>query len=175
MKWTGLDQIQRNLNKALRETEKQSLAGLVGTGLQIKKESMKLTPEVEGNLRGSAYVTWSGGDDSPSRSSELIDPAAPAEAKGIATAYTAAGKPTVAVGYAAIYAARVHENPRAGKTGGVSPSGRKYLPPLLPSGRRSTRIVWSRVGQWKFLETPFKRLARRMLQNLAKSTGKVWR
>ena len=44
-------------------------------------------------------------------------------------------------GAAAPYAARVHENPRAGKTGGVSPSGSPY--------RR-----WSRVGQWKYLETP---------------------
>lgn len=45
-------------------------------------------------------------------------------------------------GAAAPYAAIVHENPRAGKTGGVSPSGRKYK-------------HWARVGQWKYLERPF--------------------
>ncbi len=44
----------------------------------------------------------------------------------------------VRVGYAIV----VHENPRAGKTGGVSPKGRQYK-------------TWSTVGGWKYLETPF--------------------
>lgn len=44
-------------------------------------------------------------------------------------------------GAAAPYAKSVHENPRAGKTGGFSPSGRRYK-------------YWSRVGEWKFIETP---------------------
>jgi len=50
---------------------------------------------------------------------------------------------TVVFGYggqAVQYAAAVHENPRAGKTGGVSPTGRRY-----PEGTYST------VGQWHFL------------------------
>lgn len=52
----------------------------------------------------------------------------------------------VEVGYggsAAPYALKVHENPRSGVTGGVSPSGKKYK-------------HWAAVGQWKYLETPFK-------------------
>lgn len=44
-------------------------------------------------------------------------------------------------GAAAAYARVTHENPRAGKTGGFSPSGRRYK-------------RWSRVGEWKFIETP---------------------
>ena len=44
-------------------------------------------------------------------------------------------------GAAASYAKIVHENPRAGQTGGMSPSGRRYK-------------RWSRVGEWKYLETP---------------------
>jgi len=51
---------------------------------------------------------------------------------------------SVRMGYgsaAADYAIIVHENPRAGKTGGVSPSGKKYK-------------RWSTVGGWKFLERP---------------------
>ncbi len=44
-------------------------------------------------------------------------------------------------GPAAPYALSVHENPRAGKTGGLSPQGRKYK-------------HWAKVGQWKYLETP---------------------
>jgi hypothetical protein len=46
-------------------------------------------------------------------------------------------------GPAAPYALAVHENPRSGKTGGVSPSGAQYK-------------TWSKVGQWKYLETPYK-------------------
>ena len=46
-------------------------------------------------------------------------------------------------GPAAAYARAVHENPRAGKTGGRSPSGQKYT-------------SWAKVGQWKYLEIPFK-------------------
>ena len=46
-------------------------------------------------------------------------------------------------GAAAPYAIAVHENPRAGRTGGVSPSGQPY-----------TR--YARNGEWKYLETPLK-------------------
>ena len=52
----------------------------------------------------------------------------------------------VEVGYggaAAPYALKVHENPRSGVTGGVSPSGKLYK-------------HWAAVGEWKYLETPFK-------------------
>lgn len=47
-------------------------------------------------------------------------------------------------GPAAPYAVKTHENPRAGKTGGVSPSGRRYK-------------KWARVGGYKFLEAPMAR------------------
>lgn len=46
-------------------------------------------------------------------------------------------------GPAAPYALMVHENPRAGKTQGISPSGKPYK-------------TWSSVGQWKYLEKPLK-------------------
>lgn len=52
----------------------------------------------------------------------------------------------VEVGYggaAAPYALATHENPRSGRTGGVSPSGKPYT-------------HWAAVGQWKYLEQPFK-------------------
>lgn len=61
-------------------------------------------------------------------------------------------------GPAARYALKVHENPRSGKTGGVSPSGRRYK-------------TWAKVGQWKYLITPFKQrkrgLAKRVAQRFA--------
>lgn len=52
-------------------------------------------------------------------------------------------------GAAAYYALSVHENPRAGKTGGVSPSGKAY------SRTKKGKPLWARVGQWKYLEYPF--------------------
>ena len=55
------------------------------------------------------------------------------------------GDVTVELGYGntgTLYAASVHENPRSGQTGGRTPSG----------GKRKT---FAKVGQWKYLETPF--------------------
>lgn len=60
---------------------------------------------------------------------------------------------SVTLGYggpAAPYALAVHENPRAGHTGGRSPTGRRYT-------------HWARVGGWKYLETPFEQMASRMV------------
>lgn len=54
---------------------------------------------------------------------------------------TVASVRVAAGGGAAKYGLRVHENPRTGQTGGLSPSGRRYK-------------RWSRVGQWKYLEIP---------------------
>ena len=64
---------------------------------------------------------------------------------------------TVELGYggaAAGYALFVHENPRAGKTQGLSPKGRPYK-------------SWSQIGEWKFLETPFKAALSGMPQRIA--------
>lgn len=63
---------------------------------------------------------------------------------------------SVKLGYggpAAPYAIYVHENPRAGKTGGVSPSGVIYK-------------RYSKVGQWKYLETPVKRNSSNIVRKL---------
>jgi hypothetical protein len=69
-------------------------------------------------------------------------------------------------GPAAPYAAAVHENPRAGKTGGVSPQGKKYK-------------TWAKVGGWKYLERPInehrqgfsQRVGERFWQLLARGMG----
>ena len=39
------------------------------------------------------------------------------------------------------YAVKTHENPRAGKTGGLSPSGKRYK-------------KWAKTGGYKYLEAP---------------------
>lgn len=72
------------------------------------------------------------------------------------------GKVTVELGYggpAAPYALTVHENQRAGKTGGISPHGKPYK-------------TWAKVGTWKYLETPFKKAVSGMDRRIAKD---IWR
>lgn len=46
---------------------------------------------------------------------------------------------SVEVGFNAPYARAVHENPRSGRTGGVSPRGRKYR-------------KWAKVGEYRYLQ-----------------------
>lgn len=63
---------------------------------------------------------------------------------------------SVDLGFGGPYALAVHENPRAGHTGGLSPSGRPYK-------------HWATVGEWKFLETPWKAAAPHMVEHLGES------
>lgn len=63
---------------------------------------------------------------------------------------------TMQLAYNKEYAAKTHENPRSGKTGGYSPSGKKYNYP------------WARQGQWKFLEIPVAKEANVFTGNIAK-------
>jgi hypothetical protein len=95
----------------------------------VMRDSRPLVPVVTGTLRSSATV------DPPVITGDQV---------------------VVSMGYggaAKRYAFKVHENPRAGRTGGVSPSGKKYYP------RPGLSVSYSTVGEWKFLEKPF--LARR--------------
>lgn len=62
-------------------------------------------------------------------------------------------------GASAPYAIQVHENPRSGKTGGVSPSGQSYA-------------TWAKVGQWKYLETPFLEAQSGLVDRLAADIGR---
>jgi hypothetical protein len=56
---------------------------------------------------------------------------------------------TVAAGGpSAKYASKVHENPRAGRTGGVSPQGKPYRK------TKGGKPTWSTIGGWKYLEIP---------------------
>ncbi|MCK5640807.1 MAG: hypothetical protein KAJ19_08420 [Gammaproteobacteria bacterium] len=59
------------------------------------------------------------------------------------------------VGYAVI----IHENPRAGKTGGLSPSNKKYK-------------TWSKVGGWKYLERPLKKWRPKITKAIVRAVDK---
>ena len=119
---TGTDNVLRNLNREINKIEGRSMAGLAEAALFVRAEAQRLTPVAIGNLKDSAYT-------------EPI--------RGLSG-------PAYEIGYTALYAPFVHENPRAGKTGGVAPDGTPY--PTTKAGLPT----WSEVGQWKFLETALK-------------------
>lgn len=93
-------------------------AGVYEEGLEVMARSKaEFVPVRDGILRASGHVEepqWSG--DTVSVTLGYGGPAAP-------------------------YALSVHQNPRAGKTGGVSPQGKPYK-------------RWARVGEWMYLQTP---------------------
>lgn len=136
----GIDEVLKNLNKEVKGIEGRTRGSMVEVGLFVESKSMPECPRVTGNLMNSRY-------------SEAFD-----TVKG----------PAVEAGYTAAYAPFVHENPRAGKTGGVSPKGVAYKAPINPSGKRSTQVVFSAVGKWKFLEDPLKKNVRRILEIIRK-------
>ena len=130
----GMDRLQRNLAKLGRRAPRAIEKGLFETAQEISGAAQELVPVDTGTLRETAYaVTNSLRDLGPK-----AEPAErPRKDKRIIEAIIGFGGP------AARYALAVHENPRAGKTGGISPGG-------------SVRRFFSTVGQWKYLETPFK-------------------
>lgn len=165
---SGLDKVLTNLNKAVQKMEERTLSGLVSAALEIKKEAQKLTPVVTGNLRNSAYVqSHKGTEDgaAPKFKGDQASRLTVAHASKVAQSAAeigAARNPEVHVGFTAVYAPFVHENPRAGKTGGYSPKGKVYKPEA-----GSTRIVWSAVGQWKFLEQAIHKNRKKILAIIA--------
>lgn len=116
----GTKRFQNRMRRFPKETMQDVKAGLVGEAEDIMADSKEnYVPVDTGNLRASGHV------QQPKLAGNRI---------------------SVLFGYggpAAPYALAVHENPRSGKTGGVSPSGHRYK-------------TWAKVGQWKYLETPFK-------------------
>lgn len=103
---------------------------LSGEAEDIMAESKERVPVDLGTLRASGHV------QAPQVSGSMV---------------------SVTLGYggpAAPYALAVHENPRSGKTGGVSPSGRKYK-------------TWAKVGGYKFLESAADEAARGIGERVA--------
>ncbi len=69
-------------------------------------------------------------------------------------------KSSVRLFFDSVYALITHENPRSGKTHGVSPSGKKYY------------YRWARTGQWKYLEHPIIAESNKFLANIANKIRK---
>jgi len=106
MKVKGKGKLIANMKTIARKRATKGRRNMQLACLYLKGKSQKQCPVVTGNLKGSAFTRVMG--------QQVV--------KGI-------------VGYGATYAARVHENPNAGKSG---------------------RNKASKVGKWKFLEDPLK-------------------
>lgn len=88
----GLEQVQRNLNREIKQIRARTKTGIWLAGLFIKGAALPKTPVDTGNLRQSAYVT----------------------------AFDAPGGPGVEIGYTAAYAMAVHEIDKNYKAQGTS-------------------------------------------------------
>jgi hypothetical protein len=122
-------------------------------GSEVEAEAKELVPVDSGYLRSTGFTI--------AQSLRDLSPGARPSAETLQKALDD-DTPLVVVGFSAAYALYVHENPRAGKTGGVSPRGKLYR-------------TWARVGQWKFLETPMKRMVPQLRQRLQERLGKALR
>ena len=117
MKIEGILEVTKALQDLGAQAEPAMRAALLDEGNALRDEADKLVPVDTSQLINSGF-----------------------------TKAVQGSTPEVDVGYggaAAPYAVVVHENPRSGKTGGLSPSGKPYK-------------RWAKVGQWKYLEKPFK-------------------
>jgi hypothetical protein len=115
---TGTQEVQKVLAQLGQRATPAMREALRTEAQELLAESQALVPVMDGTLKGSGTVT----ED------------------------LKANSPTLIVGYggpAAPYALSVHENPRSGQTGGLSPSGKQYK-------------KWAHIGQWKYLEQPWK-------------------
>ncbi len=160
----GLDNYLRRLSKSIRRIKGNTLEGLLAAGLHVRRKSQPEVPVVTSNLKNSASVvtsdglalsvpTFTGEDAAKLRGDHEK---AESRQKGKLKRFRA---PAVAILYSAFYAPFVHENPRAGKTGGVSPKGVEEKPE-----KGSQRQVFAEGGNWKFLEGPFRRERKKILQ-----------
>lgn len=152
----GLEKALMNLNKEIQKIESRTEDGMFEAGQAIKNDAVDRAPEVLQNLKRSAFVVGDKKEDSRADFIGFYFDTAEYRTdhkRAIARAKEAirkGGQKAVHFGFSIKYAMYVHENPRAGKTGGVSPKGRKY-----PEGTYST------TGNWKFLEYAIRRNIRR--------------
>jgi|WetSurMetagenome_2_1015567.scaffolds.fasta_scaffold239049_3 hypothetical protein len=141
---TGTEAVAAQIREQVQQVPKYVAAAMYQEALGIARSAQKLAPRALGNLANSAHV------ELPKIDGEQIE--VQLGFGGTAGFGNVEGTNKDDVGYA-LY---VHENPRAGKTGGMSPSGVKY-----PFDK------WSRVGQWKYLEHPFLAAAKGMAERIA--------
>jgi hypothetical protein len=171
----GIEEVLENLRTETKAIVGSSARGVVKAGLLIMRESQKLTPVRLGNLRNSRYLISSvpglapnvGGGSFKGKDSSAMSSGhtqAKGEATVGATLRSKGGKaPTVAVGYSAVYALSVHENPSAGSGGNTQVADKARSGTKIPLSQ-----IHSKKGQWKFLEAPLKSNASKILEIIKK-------
>jgi len=182
IEWKGIEETIKNINSEIKKINNRTASGLISAALYIKGEAVQICPVVTGNLQNSAYVIgpapsgWMEkaivaeggipnnfhGTSQQAEKARVDHNAAVQESKQIV------GNSSIlmsVIGFSASYAAFVHENPRAGKTGGQSPTGKIYKPE-----KGSKRKVYStrKAGRWKFLEEPLVKHKKKILDTIKK-------
>ena len=152
MKVQGLNKVLKNLNDEIQKIENRTAKGLYRAAIPIRRDAQKNCPVITTNLKASAYIitSWSGvvKGESPSFSGENSNEMA-ADHKSTISKESVSVKgskyPVVQVGFTAVYAASVHENPQAGRNN-----------PRSGERTKGGRLKYSEVGEWKFLEKAVK-------------------
>jgi hypothetical protein len=148
---TGDAALLANLEKLASGQQVAIERGLFRWGEEVMAEAKgQLVPVDTGVLRASGFVM--------TRSLRDVPPGAVPSPEAVAAMQPRTVDDVAAVlgfgGPAAPYALAVHENPRSGKTGGVSPQGKRYK-------------HFARVGQWKYLAIPVQNHASRLAEVVA--------
>lgn len=171
MKVTGGERLQQAFAQLGAAAPGAVTAGLYEWAEMVMGDSKEnYVPVDTGMLRASGFVSIgsqvSGGGMVKAQASDIatrsrITVSNWMEATPTAAALEGRSDVSVILGYggaAAPYALAVHENPRAGKTGGLGPvtfrsgvKSRKVLPTAVKYKH------WARTGQWKFLSEPVQR------------------
>lgn len=150
----GKHKVLKNLNREIRKIRGRTEKGLYRAAIPIRADAQRLCPVVTGNLKASAYIIITGGTvragADPSfrgenaRKMKSQHETRLSERSGV---LQNTHKPLVEIGFTALYAPIVHENPNAGRTGEEGAST---------------------VGQWKFLETSLKNNQRKAIETIAR-------
>jgi len=140
MTWTGTDKMRRKL-KAMGAAGSVTLAKAVVEEAEILMTDIKEN-HVPRDLGGLA-------------SSGFVKPLFAGVARAFAVKFGFGGT-------AAPYAWPIHENPRAGHTEGVSPSGKRYK-------------HWAQVGHWKYLEGPMNTWTKGLTSRIGQRVFTAWK
>lgn len=151
IKIIGTKTVINNLRRRIQKMERASSSGVYEAAEYVMEQSKRLCPygigygkSSEGHLVDTAFIVSGLGE------TEVDAPLVETLRGGGAFA---------TFGYKAPWALVTHENERTGKTGGESPSGRKYT-------------YWSPTGQWQFLRQPLYASSKTVL-NIIKNRVRV--
>lgn len=159
----GTGKMVSRLVGAIPKMVTQAEAGVTEAALFLKSQSMEVVPVATGNLRASAFITTSTFFEGAT-AKESVDTSARGEAFNWVS-NASKGEARGLVGYSVVYALKVHENPKAGKSGGLNPTTK--------SGKPKGRIRFANTGRYKFLEEPLKTHEGNILKIIAKRAGRI--